>query len=894
MLCEPAFREHRHLGLLALAELSLISDYRLDKISLALGGDRSTARLALRGTETSDALFGGRLCEAARSLRTASPTAGVDPWHIVYASAVGAHSRNPTTFGRARAFGVERLLSSILSHDTECLTNRGQLEKLSNIFDAEPAFGALGKFLSKLLGDEASQLMRVDFVSLNSPTIGVEDLALAADENYPPLEPRLQDLQCPSAQVWRPGRPAAGLAMSDPVSLMRRFASGLRLLRAHEAAEALPLLHGLANTPVTEPLRHLITTALLVNHHDLGDRLSTIALIAREAARNDLTPALLPIDRVLKPFSWSDYRPLADCLAASVVLDTLWRRTEDDSIATMLRFSFAYQLQRSGCKRPSEFVDHASQYDCNLLLYYLRNVCVPPIMDMSRAFKSSRQVTEERQAVCASLKVLDPERANEYDGEIFSISNSLVVQDGLKLVDRSRIHVDLDAVARWARRAIAEDFARYADLVAAGVGARGDFGEILREISATIGARQVFFTPDDQSDAILADMLERTRDVFLSNSDYGLDFFLSKRVRHQSFVGLIRGPLEFANLITTRESEFGPYRENDVWLAKFDLDGDDRERLASILSRFSEQFDTRLSNLKDRYFQIQTADIPDGLFRVTLTSQMLLVLRQLMQAGLTFEEFLRGVFGMFWGALEPSLAEARAVISTELKTQLSDLFTGLRENVRNFAEWHPAFPEFSATVGDASAEVQRSLDQAAAWFVRPEGQPTTRQFTLKQSVEIAVDSAKNSHRAFDPDLSVDVEGTVDLDAADLLLITDTIFIALDNVKRHSGIHTRPRVRIRCKMGEEERLVYLEVVSAMSRSKMSETEEKLNAIRSLIMKGELGKRARREGRSGFLKLASDVRQSAAGTLDFGLTEVGDFRLALCFRPTQYTVAFFAGS
>src|SRR5690606_3134080 len=106
----------------------------------------------------------------------------------------------------------------------------------------------------------------------------------------------------------------------------------------------------------------------------------------------------------------------------------------------------------------------------------------------------------------------------------------------------------------------AEDYSRYGDLASVSINAGQNFDAVLKEIAST--TQSTAFSPDDEADAVLFSMLHRLADEFLNNPSFGLDFYLSQRVRHQSFIGLIRGPLEFANLITTRQSETGNYRTN--------------------------------------------------------------------------------------------------------------------------------------------------------------------------------------------------------------------------------------------------------------------------------------------------------------------------------------------
>lgn len=76
-----------------------------------------------------------------------------------------------------------------------------------------------------------------------------------------------------------------------------------------------------------------------------------------------------------------------------------------------------------------------------------------------------------------------------------------------------------------------------------------------------------------------------------------------------------------------------------------------------------------------------------------------------------------------------------------MKSVVSGLFDRLKGDLRDLAEADPGFSEMSTTISNVAVDVQRSLDAAAAWFVKPEGQQASHKFTLKQSVEIAVQSA---------------------------------------------------------------------------------------------------------------------------------------------------------
>ena len=362
---------------------------------------------------------------------------------------------------------------------------------------------------------------------------------------------------------------------------------------------------------------------------EMGDRSDTVDLIGREGAKNPRPGYFLPIREALEHLQYADYKALGISIAPLIALDLLWRETDNDATASTLRFATGNFLRQAGTAKPSELIDQREKFDHDELLYFLTKICVPNIIDVARIFRSSREVLEERQAICGALNTLDPSNTQEYQTEIFSITSRLKIAEGLRIVDANRIHVDVDAVSRWAHRTITEDYARYKDLAQTETEGKASV-TLFKDLDAvTKGTDQTFFTPDVEDELVLIELIHRIREEFLNNSNHGLDYFLSKRVRHQSFIGLVRGPLEFAQVITTRESERGEYRSNTFWLEKLKaIDTTARAEIDAAFKHFAETFDGLLSDVKDNLFHVISSDKPRGLFWIEISTPLLVTARQ--------------------------------------------------------------------------------------------------------------------------------------------------------------------------------------------------------------------------------------------------------------------------
>ena len=463
-------------------------------------------------------------------------------------------------------------------------------------------------------------------------------------------------------------------------------------------------------------------------------------------------------------------------LAAPIALHLLWSRTEDSQTASQLRFATGLALRKLGVERPSALCETTDSFDYQQLVYFLKQVCVPEILDVTRLFSSSREVLEERRNIYLALSELQPDLADEYTGEAMLISHNLAIDEGRWIVDRTRIHVEDEAFVRWASRELREDYDRYRDLEPVSIDGPQTFEDVLRELVDVTASRRSF-SPENEADAVLMSVVRRAGEEFLTNATFGLDFYLAKNVRHHSFIGLIRGPLELSELITTRETETSEYNSNRVWLERFKtLETRNRSTLEEALRNFSARFDDILLEAKDRYFHVRTSDHPLGMLAIPYGDAFYSVVRIWLTLDLDVTTFFRFLINVFWISLEQSLRGVRQLISVDLKGALVDEFDKLRSRVREVAEFDPAFLDFDSEVGKRSAEVQGKLDEASQWFVHTGALASQHLFTLQQILEVGLEATLTTQRGYAPLIFKSTVGDLSLDAANLVFVHDVLFV----------------------------------------------------------------------------------------------------------------------
>jgi hypothetical protein len=862
----------------ALSRLSGIADWRLSKIRFALG--ITTDQPAVKVDEAFAFALAGQYRPALRAALRQLRRHPTDALSIALAAWLSGHG-GPLT--QRSAVGQRRWAISRLSAGFARTGNSDQAFSDVSKFGMNFSFFPIGRAIhslvlaegmprSALIGDPWKLLV------LNVPVFRSLDYVILAPSiekaDYWIEQQRQGKLEI--VRKHKSGQPAIKTSSGGQEYVFPYVES--RLTQYVGVPSKALAIGARLLTSAPEPL--IASTARLVAecYLDTGDFAQALSVISKFGARNENARRSMPIREAVGSSGWQQLEPYSGDMSLPIVLDMLSRDASDDSISTLKRFAFEEFLSRKGFDTPIELSSAASEFEAAELIYFLRHVCVTSVMDMSAAFNTSRQLDEERRKICGWLCELDRANSEIYGEEIFNISSKLAIQDGLRVVDRSRVHVDVDAISRWAQKELRESFLRYVDLVRSGLGVADDLDSVLRAIyKRTESSKSLLSVPDSEADDLLIRIVLALRDEFLFDTAHGLDSYLSKRVRHGSIPNHLRSPVEDVGLVTQRDSSTDTYKPNEGWLSRLTrLNEGQRNKVDECFTSFSRAFDGIIFDLKDRRLQIKSNDHLDGLFEILLPTHSFHIIRSTAQVDFDFESFLRSCYTFFWARLEVSLRAAREHLRVHTKAEFARAFETLRAGLLVHAEHDPAFPELSMAVGTAASSVQSQVDSVAEWFHRAGITDMTLTYTFEQVIAIAIASAKNAMRSFRPEIVTEADTTLKLPPEALVRVTEVIWVALDNVRQHSGMAASPWIRITGSVDRDKELISVQVVSQVAEgTRTADKDEKLRSLRETIAAGTFRDRVRREGNSGFLKIASFVRQASRGDVRFGFMSEEEF-------------------
>ena len=596
-----------------------------------------------------------------------------------------------------------------------------------------------------------------------------------------------------------------------------------------------------------------------------GDLGRAAALISNEHAVYGASVSTLAITPVFEGTKWRDIRPHAGKIDMSIALYLYEQEVGSDISHTYRCFALQTFLQQRGLKKPSSLRANVEEFDPAELLFFLERVCDKSVLDMLPSIASSREVLEERRDICALLIQLYG-GGGEYEQELLEISRELIVQQGLQAIDRSRVHIDVISLKAVARRELAESFSRYQELNRAKPGSTDTFDSVLRDMSKKeTQGKYLLFMPESEADELLISMITQSRERFLFDPHHGLDSYLSKRVRHGSIVGYLRAPAEKDNMITQQNAS-GVYAKNLRWAPQVAMTNRGVE-LERALTSFSKAFDSTLVRLKDVLLHVKSEAHPLGVFDAQINAPMYHLIRTVANSDTSLDNFIETIFASLRGMLNPSLQTAANIVKKETAAIIAEQFDALRATINGILPPSTERTEMDAAAGRAATNMHAAIGSVAAWFqpVNPEDS----QYWMHEVVAIAIASVQAISNEFDPDLEVNDQANLKVDAANMLVITDVLFVILGNIAERSNHPGSPKVWVDIALDEAESLVKIKVANEIVlETPLAEAQDRIEARKRQLLNKEGSEMVRREGGSGFFKLASIVDQSRSAKLDFG--------------------------
>ena len=446
---------------------------------------------------------------------------------------------------------------------------------------------------------------------------------------------------------------------------------------------------------------------------------------------------------------------------------------------TLFRMYTAY-LSSMNVEKPSELAVPDTSTDPARLVFFLRYICTPEVMDSSLAFPTRISLEDERIAICQLLARLNAANARVYEEEIKGLVQARAIRETVHTVEHGKIYVDTTGLVRSLDKSFGERFNRLVELQ--------QLGKRLRRVfilSETKGDRPlVVICMTDMAFELFKDLLYDLRTRFLSSTEYGLDSYLSVRIRHGTLSGQIRSKFEAARLITRKAEAQGAYGANVYWHQLLTKYGDQYlDPIDGYFREFSAQVDQIIEVVKDKWIQIKgDTEKKEGLFDYTYTEDTLEQVFHAIGGIAEYDAFVQAVLKELWARTRRVLERVRDAITTHLRDSLTDALSRLEGRITSLLP-DIRWTDLSRAIVHCRTDIQNELTTIASWFnVSEEKGIPDYAFRLAIETSLAIVSKIHPSIALHPTV---IDRSSDcFKGRTLRPFIDALLILLDNVVKH--------------------------------------------------------------------------------------------------------------
>ncbi|WP_321969055.1 hypothetical protein [Paraburkholderia tropica] len=532
-----------------------------------------------------------------------------------------------------------------------------------------------------------------------------------------------------------------------------------------------------------------------------------------------------------------------------------------------------------GVDRPSALRSRLPGVSPEVIAFFLYAMCKPEIIDSHVAYETPSEVLDERVAILQWLIELDEGRRSIYADEIAQITQKQLIRKGVQVIEKSRIQVDVEGIRNSVDKDFSELYTRFMTLPK-DITPYSDV--VIRLARDHEHGGVVLVLPRNERYSALLQLVHLVRERFVSSNEHGLDVYLSVGIRHGTLSGQLRSVLEKWHL-TSQRGKSGDYDSNDYWTKSFAEDGvhsKDIERMDEALRTLSKSGDDLIAKLRDKWVQIRTEDKNhDGFFNFTVTNQEVLDIGRAIDASKKSGDALDVLFEFLWKKTDASLSNLRIILKSDFKSEFSNAIDTCLNEI-GFVHEAPSSQRLRTSLLRARTDVQSEIDDIAEWFTR-NSEVDVSDYQFDFAVDVAQEMVRRCYPQHTLQLSRTSEGPMTLPGSTLKGVVEIFFIALDNMLKHCG-KSEGEVFAKINRTQTGDSIIIELISVVTDPvNVIEENQKLQQRLQLVLADETTDTVRREGGSGFFKIAKIVRIDFGSTLRlwFGYNDPAEFSLKI---------------
>ena len=330
-------------------------------------------------------------------------------------------------------------------------------------------------------------------------------------------------------------------------------------------------------------------------------------------------------------------------------------------VFTYLCMPSDYNKQRIAYSNYMDYNKYKSIYDIvsneeknAVLIEFLSKVCIQHILKRDIILNPGGNKADElRVEILKVLIDIDERNRKKYYAEIAAITKQKSIKDRIKQINQSRVFVDTDNIKKENESTLREDFNRYLAMKDLDEGLISydiynedyisDLKKIVDEINEKIKTNAVY----SQKMIILKGIITTITEEFLFNEKYGLNTFLSSRIRHGYCKKQLTTVFQEYNLLSKKKKNNSEeYLINEYWDGILPENAKGSGEIKKYLSKFTLNIEKKVDDIKKNWLSIKYREENESILDYTLCVNQCLLID--MDNIIDFNTFYDEIIELLW------------------------------------------------------------------------------------------------------------------------------------------------------------------------------------------------------------------------------------------------------
>jgi len=637
-----------------------------------------------------------------------------------------------------------------------------------------------------------------------------------------------------------------------------RYNQTYRLLKGIEISDVEPLRDAVENGAMTPVLTDAVVSQLF-------DRLTA-------EKRYDEAISMYVAYKLRFPYSkiYLDRKRIGDELTDETD-KTIRNQQELAAFYTMISgdsykryLAYKRYLKEQGVKKASEIAEGKG----DMYLYFIGKVADRSVLMLHvRAFDTDDDVNTERIELCKKALAISKDKS--YADEITALIKEQEIKALAQQVNDSKIHVDVQPLISSeldTEKLMFDTYKEVDDNIE--VFEQKNIEWLLDYIQEQRQGTMRFYKyePSAVKYKILMfrQMVLNIRDKFLFEPRFGLDKYLSARIRHGTLITQLRNHFLTYGLVTNKKVG-GEYVRESVWTQKrgVSLPFDVKEQVNARLLQFTEWLDEQLRVIKEEKIQIWTErndDKKEGLFNYSeeLMAQYIDSLGK--DSYETFEAFVYTSISLLWDWTNAILKVVREYFTAYQESVLTEMDKLQNDILPLISQSTLLSNSFKDAITTCRTDFQTDINIVLSWF-KPE-RSKVRFFTVRQAVDTSLSVINRINQNALSFNNITIDDSFNYKGDYFNAVHDIFHDMMNNILKYETRRPQYKGKGEIHITREGEMLNIEVSNPVDEADIKEIEDILSEQQdfpSLIAGGK----TRRDKNSGCVKIYSTVMYTLGG-------------------------------